>query len=120
DMCRVAPASYNRLQIKERNSRTAKLTNLPYGTTPIDLKQILQEVKAKTCFIPRTRNRYARHRYTYVSFENDDDLEKIFENTIVKLGDTSLRLEHESSKACHKGSSMKRRFRKSTYRKNAT
>lgn len=120
DMCRVAPASYNRSQIEERNSRTAKLTNLPYGTTPIDLKQILQEVKAKTCFIPRTRNRYARHRYAYVSFENDDDLEKIFENSIVKFGENELLWDHESSKACHKCGSTKHLIAECDERENAT
>ena len=54
DLCRIAPAYFTRDNIEERNQHTVKLTNLPFGTTPVDLKEILHQVKAKTCFIPRT------------------------------------------------------------------
>ena len=34
DLCRIVPAYFTRDEIEERNSRTAKLTGLPFGTTP--------------------------------------------------------------------------------------
>ena len=67
DFCRVAPASFNKEQIDQRNMYTAKLTNLPFGTTVIDLKEILQQVDAKSCFMLRTQSRYTRKRFAYIS-----------------------------------------------------
>ena len=70
DFCRVAPASFNKEQIDQRNMYTAKLTNLPFGTTAIDLKEILQQVNAKSCFMPRTQSRYTRKCFVYINFES--------------------------------------------------
>jgi RNA recognition motif-containing protein len=80
-----------------------KLTNLPFGTTPIDLKEILQQFKAKTCFIPRTRfSKYDCRRFAYITFETDDDLEKVCESASFLYGGIELRWEEELTKTCHK------------------
>ena len=107
DLCRIVPAYFSRDDIEERNSRTAKLTGLPFGTTPIDLKEILEKFKAKTCFIPRTRSRYHRCRFAYISFENDDDLLEATTNTAIRFGEDELYWDSEDTKTCHKcGSSQ--------------
>ena len=107
DFCRIAPAYYTRENIEERNQFTVKLTNLPFGMTPVDLKEILKQVKAKTCFIPRTRNRYIRKRFAYVSFASDEDLQKVMTNIRVMYNDTELFWELEDQKTCHKCGSSK-------------
>ena len=104
---RSVPAYFTHDEIDERNSRTAKLTGLPFGTTPIDLKEILKRFNAKTCFIPRTRSRYHRCRFAYISFENDDDLEQATVNTAIRFGEDELFWDSEDTKTCHKcGSSQ--------------
>lgn len=102
DLCRVAPAYFTREHIEARNANTVKLTNLPFGTTPIDLKEILIKVSAKTCFIPRTRSRYSRKRFAYVSFANEIDLRRVLTNVRVMYNDTELFWEAEDTKTCHK------------------
>ena len=102
ELCRIAPAYFSREQINQRNEFTLKLTNLPYGTTPIDLKPILLEFKCKTCFIPRIRNRYTRQRYAYVTFENEDDVTNAASNSEFYFGNTTLVWENPDTKTCHK------------------
>lgn len=107
DLCRVAPAFFTREDIDYRNQFTVKLTNIPYGTTPIDLKEILQKVNAKTCFMPRTRSRYNRKRFAYVSFASDEDLQKVMTNIRVMYNGTELFWDVEDAKTCHKCGSSK-------------
>jgi len=107
DLCRVAPAYFTKDDIDMRNAFTVKLTNLPFGTTPIDLKEILRQVKAKTCFIPRTRSRYTRKRFAYVSFASEDDIKIVLTNVRVKFNGTELYWEAEDTKTCHKCGSPK-------------
>ena len=102
DFCRIAPAFFTREDIEERNQHTVKLTNLPFGTTPVDLKEILQRVNAKTCFIPRTRNRYIRKRFAYISFASDEDLQKVMTNVRVEYNGIELHWNVEDAKTCHK------------------
>jgi len=102
DFCRVAPASFNKEQIDQRNMYTAKLTNLPFGTTAIDLKEILHQVGAKSCFMPRTQSRYTRKRFAYISFESSEQLEKVMTNVRVLYEEIELLWETPDHKTCHK------------------
>jgi hypothetical protein len=107
DLCRIAPAYFTRDDIEQRHQYTAKLTNLPFGTTPVDLQEILRQVKAKTCFIPRTRTQYSRKRFAYISFESEEDLQNVMTHIRVVFNDNELYWEAENSKTCHKcGSSQ--------------
>ena len=45
---------------------------MPFDITAYDLREILIKTRAKTCFIPRTRNKYTRARYAYVTFETEE------------------------------------------------
>ncbi|CAJ0636580.1 245_t:CDS:2 [Entrophospora sp. SA101] len=48
DSCRIAPLDVTKEEIDERNSRTLKLTNLPYGTTAYDLHDIIMDKMEKS------------------------------------------------------------------------
>lgn len=107
DLCRCAPASITRQEIEERNKNTLKLTDLPFGTTAYDLQELLDKVKGKTCFIPRTRNQYGRARYAFVTFADEATCRKILKNDILgTINDTVLHWVEESVKTCHKCGSM--------------
>ena len=75
-MFRIFP---NDISTSERNLRskfTLKLTNLPKGTTAFDLSAILEEVSAKTCFIPKKRDsrNYDKERFAIVQFASETAL----------------------------------------------
>ena len=61
-----------------------KLTGLPQGTTHLDLKDIIQETKAMTFFIPRSRTSYKNLNYAFLSFESDEIALEAF-NKIYKI-----------------------------------
>ena len=107
DLCRVAPANATRQDIEERNKNSLKLTGLPFGTTAYDLKELLEKVEAKTCFIPRTRNQYGRARYAYVTFKNEETCLRMLNNEIQGcVNETVLHWVHAEVKTCHKCGSM--------------
>src|SRR5438270_8358941 len=55
-----------------RNQNTLKISNLLRGTTAFDISEYIADIKGKTCFILRTRGKYERTCYGFVSFENKD------------------------------------------------
>jgi RNA recognition motif-containing protein len=103
DFCRIAPATITGEEIEMRNRFTLKLANLPFGITAFDLKQVIEETKAKICFIPRTRDRYARLRFAFLSFEEEDDMKKAAEgdNQYTIKGQRLVWTEPDA-KTCHK------------------
>src|SRR5205823_4685988 len=42
DLCRIAPASFTKEDYEQRNLYTLKLTNLPFGITAYDLRDLLE------------------------------------------------------------------------------
>jgi RNA recognition motif. (a.k.a. RRM, RBD, or RNP domain) len=103
DFCRMAPANVTAEEIEQRNRFTAKLTNLPFGITAFDLKEIIEKTNAKICFIPRTRDKYARLRYAFVSFETENELLTAVqgEDQYIIKGQ-KLRWVEPDKKTCHK------------------
>jgi RNA recognition motif-containing protein len=98
DLIRIFPF-LNTNQIKEERSHyCAKLTNLPPGTTGFDLKEIIKDTQARTCYIPRNRN-YLRKRYAVISFKNEETLEIALE-TQYQLGNTVLEWHRMEDKLC--------------------
>ena len=77
--CRTALMTLPKDARDEREAFVMKLTGLPRGTTHLDLKDIIKETNARTCFIPRSRTTYKNLNYAFVAFENDDDALKAFE-----------------------------------------
>ena len=55
-----------------------KLTNLPPGTTPYDLFEIISKVSGCTCFIPKKQdaNSYSKERFAYVQFNSEEERER--------------------------------------------
>jgi len=82
---------------------TLKLTNLPFGITAFDLREIYEKTNAKICFIPRTRDKYSRLRFAFISFANDEDMAKAAggENQFTIKGQ-KLYWVDSTAKTCHK------------------
>ena len=96
-----------RQEIEERNKNTLKLTDLPFGTTAYDLRQLLDKVNGKTCFIPRTRNQYGRARYAFITFEDEHTALRLLKHAVKgMLNSNELQWVEPSIKICHKCSSM--------------
>jgi hypothetical protein len=107
DLCRIAPANVTKEEIENRNKFTAKLANLPFGITAVDLKELLLKVNAKTCFIPRTRDKYSRLRYAYITFANETDYNNATSgNDIFDIKGYQLQWATPEVKACHKCGSL--------------
>jgi len=103
DFVRIAPANVTGEEIEKRNQWTVKLANLPFGITAFDLKEILEATKAKICFIPRTRDKYTRLRYAFVSFKDEDDIvEAIHGSDQYEIKGQQLIWADSNSKTCHK------------------
>ena len=76
DSCRIIPRNKYQENKETRSKFCAKLTNLPTGCTAFELEPILQEINAKSCFIPRTRNKYNRMGIAFVAFESHTNKEE--------------------------------------------
>ncbi len=71
---RVSPTDLSDDYQTLRKEFCCKLTGLPFNTTAQDLASVVTQSKAKTCFIPRTRNGYKPHRFAYLQFASAKDL----------------------------------------------
>ncbi|GES97033.1 hypothetical protein GLOIN_2v1811259 [Rhizophagus clarus] len=60
-------------QRDQRKQYNLRLSGLPIGTTAINLRPILDEMNAMTCFIPRNPFYYKPFTYAYVNFKNEED-----------------------------------------------
>jgi hypothetical protein len=72
DAVRVIPLLLSEEKRILRKSYAIKLAGFPRGTTAHDLCQILQEVNAKSCFIPRAMNNYSLSCYAYINFVSEE------------------------------------------------
>jgi len=60
-----------------RRKFTIKLANLPKGCSIFELSDVLKQVNAMTCFIPKKNDQsYSRERVAYITFKSQEDLEK--------------------------------------------
>ena len=119
DLCRIAPAAFSQDDVAARNEFVAKLTCLPFGTTAIDLKEVLEQVKGKTCFIPRTNSRYTRKRFAYISFASENDLINVFTHSRILYRETELLWDQEDAKTCHKCGSSQHEIANCPEKRNA-
>ncbi|GET04392.1 hypothetical protein GLOIN_2v1786507 [Rhizophagus clarus] len=72
---RVTPILLSEEQRDQRKQHSLRLSGLPIGTTAINLRPILDEMNAMTCFIPRNPFHYKPFTYAYVNFKNEEDKE---------------------------------------------
>ena len=103
EWCRMAPATANRNDIEERNRFSLKLANLPFGITAYDLKEFLRNAEAQTCFFPRSRDKYTRARYAYVSFKTEEQMIKLVESKDkIAIKNNHVYWLLPDDKTCHK------------------
>ena len=84
------------------NKYMLKLANLLFGITTYDLLEVFNIIKVKTCFIPRTRDKYARLRYAFFSFASKNDIVKVMEGDPFAIKDRQLFWVECEKKVCYK------------------
>ncbi|GBB91199.1 hypothetical protein RclHR1_18380005 [Rhizophagus clarus] len=62
-------------QSEQHKQHSLRPSGLPVETTAINLKPIIDEINAMTCFIPRNPYHYKLFSYAYVNFKNEEDKE---------------------------------------------
>ena len=103
DFCRIAPATMKREELETRNRFTLKLAGLPFGITAYDLSEYLNGIRAKICYIPRTRERYARKRFALISFKTENDMNRATNSSsIPSIKNNRLFWLEPDTKTCHK------------------
>ncbi|GBC03250.1 hypothetical protein RclHR1_05030007 [Rhizophagus clarus] len=70
---KVTPILLSEEQRDQRKQYNLRLSGLPIGTTAINLRPILDEMNAMTCFIPRNPYHYKPFTYAYINFKNEED-----------------------------------------------
>jgi len=102
DSLRTTPGESFQEYNETRNTHVLKLCNLPRGTTAYDISDYIKDVGGKTCFIPRTRGKYERVRYAFVTFEKEQDvLALLQEETPVYIKDNHVMWLEPDTKTCH-------------------
>jgi hypothetical protein len=99
DLIRIFPFLRTNEIKQQRDAYTLKLTNLPPGTTGFDLKQIIDDTHARTCYIPRNQN-YQRKRIAILSFKDEVTQDRAREYDPV-LGNTPLYWHEDTEKLCY-------------------
>ncbi|PKK58495.1 hypothetical protein RhiirC2_796203, partial [Rhizophagus irregularis] len=89
-----------------------KLANLPVGTYAADLKDIIIQMKVKSCFVPKNRfsKNYEKERFAFVFFDNEND----FNNALGKkfsFNNRGLVFVNYDAVTCHVCSSPYHRVR---------
>src|SRR6266498_44012 len=69
---RVYPLNLSKEDYEDREAYSLKLTGLPFGTTQNDLRHIIEETQAKSCYIPRNNHTYKNIPLAILSFDCDD------------------------------------------------
>src|SRR6266508_2425249 len=69
---RVHPLNLSKEDYEDREAYSLKLTSLPFSTTQNDLRQIIEDTQAKSCYIPRNNHTYKNLPLAILSFDCDD------------------------------------------------
>ena len=96
---RIYPFSLSSEFSELRNKFQLKLTGLPNNTTARDIHDFLNNIKAKTCFIPRNNKTYKPLLHAYISFENEQQLQDALKQQC-KLGNYNLRWTQPEQQTC--------------------
>ena len=96
---KTVPLIYSAEDYARRSRYTAKLTNLPKGTSVYDLSDILNATEAKTCIIPKSISSYVNRPYAYIAFETEQALNHAM-TTAYALGKNTLEWVALKAKTC--------------------
>jgi RNA recognition motif-containing protein len=69
----VIPILLSKEKREVRNNFCIKLSGLPFNTFALDLRNLLIDIHAKYCFIPRNPNNNNPLKHAYVYFENEEE-----------------------------------------------
>jgi RNA recognition motif-containing protein len=69
----VIPILLSKEKREVRNNFCIKLSGLPFNTFALDLRNLLVDIHAKYCFIPRNPNNNNPLKHAYVYFENEEE-----------------------------------------------
>src|ERR1044072_2723098 len=97
-MVRVFPQNLEQQSIDDREAYSLKLAGLPPSTNHRDLFDILCEVDAKYCHIPKTYA-YRNRRFAFIGFANEDAAKKAF-NSRFRLKNCNLQWVHPDTPLC--------------------
>jgi hypothetical protein len=98
DLIRIYPFLNTKEVKQERSKYALRLINLPPGTTGYDMRDIIKQSKAQTCYIPRNNN-YLRKRFAILSFRSQEALDDA-NNLQNFLGNTELQWLSIETKTC--------------------
>lgn len=114
DSFRIWPENLNKQEYQKRHNNVLKLTNLPKGTRAFDLREILEQVGAMTCYIPKKGNTdaYQQDRVAYIAFRTNNDKERVFRPVVnpstnvlappvFLLNNRALAWTHVTDKCCY-------------------
>ena len=83
---RVHPLNLSKEDYEDREAYSLKLTGLPFGTTQNDLRQIIEDTQAKSCYIPRNNHTYKNLPLAILSFDCDDRAHVAYEKNFSLKG----------------------------------
>jgi hypothetical protein len=98
DLIRIYPFLNTKEVKQERSKYALRLINLPPGTTGYDMRDIIKQSKAQTCYIPRNNNNL-RKRFAILSFRSQEALDDA-NNLQNFLGNTELQWLSIETKTC--------------------
>src|SRR6266540_3057941 len=83
---RVHPLNLSKEDYEDREAYSLKLTGLPFGTTQHDLRHIIEDTNAKSCYIPRHTQSYKNLPIAIFSFDCDDRAHVAYEKNFSLKG----------------------------------
>ena len=75
---RLYPLNLTEEEKDEREAYCLKLTGLPVGTTHLDMNDIIDKTKAKSCFIPKSRDTYRNLNYAFLTFISEEEAHEAY------------------------------------------
>ncbi|KAG9300856.1 hypothetical protein G9A89_004486 [Geosiphon pyriformis] len=87
DVVRIYPIISTQKIIEQRKTWEAKLVGLPQNCTAHYLSTTLDQIKAQSCFIPRTSRNYTKMGCAYIGFDSETSYYNAINKPLV-IGDT--------------------------------
>ncbi|KAG9297406.1 hypothetical protein G9A89_009490 [Geosiphon pyriformis] len=100
DAVRIYPMIGTQKVVEQRKTWEAKLVDLPQNCTAHYLSTTLDQIKAQSCFIPRTSKNYTRMGCAYIGFDSKASHNSATKKPLV-IGDTLVHWVPTDAKECH-------------------
>ncbi|CAG8650020.1 3848_t:CDS:1, partial [Diversispora eburnea] len=100
DSLRVIQIDQTANNLKSRGEHATRIIGLPNGITARELWPHVEKIRARTCYIPRTRT-YRRKNEAIISFEDYETCRNSL-NVSWKFGEFNIRIVDIQTKMCHR------------------